>query len=254
MAYGDAAIARLPGTLAQRVSWAFLSTGTAFVAATLYALNIGGGSSLAVYIAGLAVAYILTRSIMLDLERSAARQAYQTTQHIAAKRAAPAPIEPARHRVDNEDRILFALTPPPEASCKSKPRAKETKKKDTAPALCPDTDAFDFDGTTALREQAKITGRWLALEASEAALERIRFACLAQTDADNSNTRRTKNQWFDAVIGLRRIDKSAFPKAELARVQVAEDVKLGYETVRKIATGRYKPLNDALALIDVKSL
>lgn len=254
MAYGDTAIARVPGTLPQRVSGAFLSTGAAFVAATLYALNIGAALSLAAYVVALALAYILIRSIMLDLERSDDRQACQTTQHIAAKRAAPAPIEPARHGVDNEDRVVFAFTPSPDAIGKSKPRAKATKKKDTAPAVCPDTNAFDFDGMAALRLQAKITGRWLALDASDVAVECVRRACLALAYAEDINHRRTMNHWFDALMALRRIDKSAFPKAELVRAQVADDVKLGYETVRKIATGRYKPLNDALALIDTRSL
>ena len=167
--------------------------------------------------------------------------AHRTTAK-ANCRAAPAPP--------------FTLTPPPDRSRGSKlasTKRPKVKPHDTACEPCPETGAFDFDGLTALRGQARVTGRWLAVEASEAAVERVRFACLSGL-GDAPNDRRQRDKWFDALIALRHIDTARFPKAELARAHVSQEVGLGYEAVRKIATGRYGPLNDALALIDPKAL
>ena len=174
---------------------------------------------------------------------------------VSLTEALPSPSEVIRESRANQP-APFALTPPPEQGPKARPaqsRRSKTKPPEQPNRLCPDTPVLDFDGLVALRAQEAITGKWLVTEASELAVERVRSACLAAV-SDAPNEQWVRAQWFDAIIQLRHIDKTRFPKAELARGYVAETVGFGHEAVRKIATGRYGPLNDALVGIDPKAL
>jgi len=250
MAFADAAIRNhFPGAMEHRAVIAFFAALAAGAAGFRYVSADEALSDLALYGFALLFVYLAFRALTLagvggSATTRPARLLVANTPATAKANRHAAPAPP------------FTLTPPPDQSRGSRPactkRPKE-KPQDTARAPCPETGAFDFDGLAALRGQARITGRWLATEASEAAVERVRSACLAGL-GDAANDRRQRDKWFDAIVALRHVDTARFPKAELARAHVAEQVGLGYEAVRKIATGRYGPLNDALALIDPKAL
>ncbi len=250
MAFADAAIRNhFPGAMEHRAVIAFFAALATGAAGFRYVSADGALSDLALYGLALLFVYLAFRALTLAGAGGSAttRPARLPTANTPAtakanRRAATAPP--------------FTLTPPPDhsrASRRASMKRPKVKPHDTAREPCPETSAFDFDGLTALREQSRITGRWLATEASEAAVERVRSACLSGL-GDAPNDRRQRDKWFDALIALRHIDTVRFPKAELARAHVAQEVGLGYEAVRKIATGRYGPLNDALALIDPKPL
>jgi len=248
MAFADIAIRyHFPGAMEHRAVIAFFAALAAGAAGFQYVSADGALSDLALYGLALMFVYLAFRALVGVGGSATTRPARLPATNMPAtakanRRAAPAPP--------------FTLTPPPDHSRGSKPastKRPKVKPQDTAREPCPKTGAFDFDGLTALRGQSRITGRWLATEASEAAVERVRSACLSGL-GDAPNDRRQRDKWFDALIALRHIDTARFPKSELARAHVAEQVGLGYEALRKIATGRYGPLNDALALIDPKSL
>lgn len=250
MAMIDTSIrAHFPASQEQQALIAFFATMAAGAAGFRYVWADAGLPGFALYALALGFVFLAFRALMLE----------PSGEPDCADVAQIAPLPPSSRAIRQrraDQPAPFALMPPPEplpGSRRAKSKRPKTKSPEQTNQPCPDTPVFDFDGLVALRTQETMTGKWLVSDASEPALERVRSACLAAV-TDAPNELRVRAQWFDAITALRHIDKTSFPKAELARAHVAETVGLGYEAVRKIATGRYGPLNDALGGIDPKAL
>lgn len=204
-----------PGTLRQRLGFAFVILIGSGAAGLWYALQPFAWIGLGFYAAGLLAACFVLWPICAVLDNS-----------FKGKTSEP------------ELKPVEAVSTP--TQCELKAPAKVVRRRARA-----SQQTFDFDGMLALRALDSIDGAWLVAEASLEVIETVRDACRA---AAPENVR--MERWFEIVLALNAARHANDDKAEVRRSQVAEEFGVSEEQTRQIDQGRYSPLNRIIALID----